>query len=67
MNWDQHMRDYRCKLIEDQAFVGLDMRKDSAALFEIGFARLPKVITPFLQKLRAFCPTLRLSLVPYWD
>jgi hypothetical protein len=40
MNWDEHMdehiRDYRCKLIEDRAFVGLDMHKDSAALFEIG-------------------------------
>ena len=36
MNWDEHMRDYRCKLMEAWAFVGLDLRKDSAPLFMLG-------------------------------
>ena len=38
MNWDEQMWDYRCKLSEDQAFVGLETCKDSAALFKVGGA-----------------------------
>ena len=38
VNWDEHVQDYRCKLIEDRAFVGLDKCKDSAALFKVGGA-----------------------------
>ena len=38
MTWDEHMKDYMCKLLEERATVGLDTDVTAPPLFEVGGA-----------------------------
>jgi len=36
MTWDEHMKDYMCKLLEERATIGLDTDVTAPPLFEVG-------------------------------